>query len=132
MELDVQLFIEKHLDLIDTDDWHNLFLEAYNELSNQESMHLIHYLEQAGLNPEDIHKGRSSALIFIIYKAMENLSAGNYGFNYFSNINLKNFLGLSFFQMKKFILENEDKWPDNVAIVEYDKGNYDIVVDDYG
>ena len=132
MELEVQLFIEKHLDLIDIDAWYNLFLAAYDELSNQESMHLIHYLEQAGLNSQEILKGRSGALIHIIYHAMENLSAGNYGFNYFSNINLKNFLGLSFFQMKKFILENEDEWPDNIAIVEYDKGNYDIVVDDYG
>ena len=132
MELEVQVFIEKHLDLIDVDDWHNLFLDAYDELSNQQIMHLIHYLEQAGLNSADICKGRSLALIFIVYKAIENLSAGNYSFNYFSNINLKNFLGLSFFQMKKFILENETEWPDNVAIVEYDKSNYDIVVDDYG
>ena len=129
MELEVQLFIEEHLDLIDTDDWHNLFLDAYNELSNQESMHLIHYLEQAGLNSQEILEGRSSALVFIIYNAMEKLSAGNYGFNYFSNINLKNFLGLSFFQMKKFILENAVEWPANIKIAEYDNGNYDIVVE---
>lgn len=132
MELKVQLFIEKYLDLIDTDDWCDLFLEAYDELSNQEIVDLIYYLEQAGLNSADIRNGRSGALIYVVYRGMENLSAGNYGFNYFSNINLKNFLGLSFFQMKKFILENETEWPDNVAIVEYDKGNYDIVVDNYG
>ena len=59
---------------------------------------------------------------------MENLSAGNYGFNYFSNINLKNFLGLSFFQMKRFILDNKNEWPDNRDIIEDDNGNYDIVV----
>ena len=129
MELDVQLFIEKHLDLIDADDWHNLFLNAYDELSNQESLDLIYYLELAGLNSADIRKGRALALIFIIYKAMETLSAGNYAFNYFSNINLKTFLGLSFFQMKKFILENASEWPDNVKIAQYDNGNYDIVVE---
>ena len=57
MELEVQLFIENHLDLIDTDDWCNLFLEAYDELSNQKSMHLVHYLDQACLNSADIQKG---------------------------------------------------------------------------
>ena len=129
MELEVQLFIEKYLDLIDTDDWHNLFLNAYVELSNQKSMHLIHYLEQAGLSSQEILKGRSSALVFIIYSAMENLSAGKYAFNYFSIRNLESFLGLSFFQMKRFILDNRNEWPDNIKIVEYDNGNYSIVVD---
>ena len=129
MELEVQLFIEKHLDLIDADDWHNLFLNAYDELSNQETHQLINTLVSAKLDDKAIDKGRTSALIYIIYNAMEILSAGNYGFNYFSQVNIKNFLGLNFFQMKKFILENKNEWPDKIKIAEYDNGNYDIVVE---
>lgn len=110
---EVQDFIERHIDLIDTEDWDQLLrftMTPYDEdyLTDKEVQELIDCLAEAGI----LIKGetRLRILFDIIKEALEiyfnNETRGNVV--YFINHYMENTLGLSKAEAVKFIHMNEE------------------------
>ena len=127
----VQEFIEYYLDIIDQDDWMQIFLIGYDELNNTQTRVFLTMMKDAGLDYSKIITYRDAALIFIITHQMEDLSPGIWRPNKFTELLGNNFLGLSYSQMLAFIFDNASEWPDNIVIRDYDfypDGKFEIEV----
>lgn len=131
MDLAVEDFIVTHLDAIDTNLWMELFLEAYDLLSNAETEQVLNIFEQSGFNMQEILNARDSALHFIVTMTLEDMAPGLYAPAYFCGQHIRQYLGLKFYEFKKFLHDEASEWPDNVEILEYDyptTGRFDLKV----
>ena len=127
----VQEFIENYLDIIDQDDWMQIFLRAYDELDNTQTRVFLMVMKDASLDYNTILKYRDAALRFIITHQMEDLSPGIWRPSKFTELIGNKFLGLSYSQMLAFIFDNASEWPDNIVIHDYDfypDGKFEIEV----
>ena len=112
----VQEFIENYLDIIDQDDWMQIFLRAYDELTNIQTKVFLTIMKDAGLDYNKIIQYRDAALRFIITHQMEDLpSNSRWAPSKFTEI-INNYLGLTYAEIVSFIYNEQDEWPDNIYI----------------
>lgn len=112
----VQQFIENYLDIIDQDDWMQIFLRAYDELDNAQIKVFLMVMKDASLDYDTIIKYRDAALRFIITHQMEDLpSDSNWSPSKFIDL-LNNYLGLNYAEIVSFIYNEQDEWPGEIQI----------------
>ena len=119
MTLELETFINKRIDIIDTEQWMQLFLEAYDDLSNEDTAELISVLSQIDIDYKKLLNDRDSALRFILTMIFEDLSPGQYFPSSLTGQHLKQYLGLSSSEIKKFIYDEAAEWPANIQIVSF-------------
>ena len=116
MNAKVEQFIIDHLDIIDQDDWMQVFMQAYDDLSNVQARVFITLMKDAGLDYKKIIAYRDAALRFIITHEMENLPENSrWSISRFTEI-LTSYLGLSYSEIVLFIYNEQNEWPDNIHI----------------
>ena len=119
MTLELETFINKRMEIIDTEQWMQLFLEAYDDLSNEDTAELISVLSQIDIDSKQLLNSRDSALRFILTMIFEDLSPGQYFPSSLTSQHLNQYLGLSYSEIKKFIHDEAAEWPDNIQIVSF-------------
>ena len=114
----VQQFIEDHLDIIDQDDWMQIFLRAYDEFDNSMDVKVfLMVMKDAGLDYDLIIRYRDAALRFIITHQMEDLpSDSKWSPSKFTEL-LNNYLGLKYDEIVKFIYDEQNEWPGEIQIL---------------
>ena len=114
----VQEFIENHLDIIDQDDWMQIFLRAYDEFDNSMDVKVfLMVMKDAGLDYDVIIRYRDAALRFIITHQMEDLpSDSKWSPSKFTEL-LNNYLGLKYDEIVKFIYDEQNEWPGEIQIL---------------
>ena len=116
MNAKVEEFIIDHLDIIDQDDWMQVFMRAYDELSNVQARVFITLMKDAGLDYKKIVAYRDAALRFIITYQMEDLPQDSkWAPSKFTEL-LSSYLGLSYSEIVFFIYNEQNEWPDNIHI----------------
>ena len=124
----VQEFIENNLDIIDQDDWMQIFMRAYDDLSNTQIKVFINMMKDAGLDYVKIIAYRDAALRFIITHQMEDLpSDSKWSPIKFTGL-LSNYLGLSYAEIIFFIYNEQDEWPGEIQILGDSADDYMIWV----
>lgn len=114
----VQEFIENYLDIIDQDDWMQIFLRAYDEFDNSMDVKVfLMVMKDAGLDYDLIIRYRDAALRFIITHQMEDLpSDSKWSPSKFTEL-LNNYLGLKYDEIVKFIYDEQNEWPGEIQIL---------------
>ena len=127
MNAKVEQFIVDHLDIIDQDDWMQIFLRAYNDFDNSMDIKvLLMVLKDAGLDYDKIIQYRDAALRFIITQEMEDLPENSrWSVSRFTEL-LNNYLGLKYDELMFFIYNEQNEWPDNIHI-NGDSADYYII-----
>lgn len=124
----VQEFIENYLDIIDQDDWMQIFLRAYDELNNPQIRVFLMAMKDAGLDYDTIIRYRDAALRFIITHQMEDLpSDSKWSPSKFTEL-LTNYLGLKYDELVFFIYNEQDEWPGEIQIIGDSADDYMIEV----
>lgn len=112
----VQQFIENYLDIIDQDDWMQIFLRAYDELDNAQTRVFLMVMKDASLDYDTIIKYRDAALRFIITHQMEDLPSDSRWTPAQFNELLSSYLGLTYEEMFNFIYDEKNEWPSEIQI----------------
>ena len=114
----VQEFIENYLDIIDQDDWMQVFMRAYDDFDNNMQVRaLLLILKDADLDYKKIIAYRDAALRFIITHQMEDLpSDSKWPPSKFTEL-LNNYLGLKYDEIVKFIYDEQNEWPGEIQIL---------------
>ena len=118
MNAKVEQFIIEHLDIIDEDDWMQVFMRAYDEFDNSMDIKvLLMVLKDAGLDYTKITQYRDAALRFIITHEMEDLPENSKWLpSKFTEL-LNNYLGLKYDEIVKFIYDEQNEWPGEIQIM---------------
>ena len=118
MNVKVEQFIIDHLDIIDQDDWMQIFLRAYDEFDNSMDVKVfLMVMKDAGLDYQKIIAYRDAALRFVITHQMEDLpSDSKWSPSKFTEL-LNNYLGFKYDEIVKFIYDEQNEWPGEIQIL---------------